>query len=179
MSGKTRFASLLDGRNLTPLTEREQRRATNVFLTLDKGVNARYEEGARTRFVNDIDDAGDEFGEIVFSADIYPGGNLVNPNASLSLDGAAAHELAHYYRWINKSELPHGQFTHIDEAMTSLEAALRYSGTLSANDVQGLISDALHRLRLYVAELALPSVAAFAKVAHAQVDQLNPVAAED
>lgn len=153
MNNNERLASLLDGRNLTPLTDREQRRAANVFLGLDSGINARYEQGARTRFVTAIDESGEEFGEIIFCADIYPGTNLVNPNASLSLDGAAAHELAHYYRWINKSELPHGELTHIDEAMTSLEAALRFSGRLSPNDVQGLISDSLHRLRLYVAEL--------------------------
>lgn len=145
-----RFASLLDGRNNTPLTEREQRRAANVFVGLDPNVNARYEAGARTRFVVANDEAGEEFGEIVFSSDIYPGANLINPNASLSLDGAAAHELAHYYRWVNKSELPHGELTHIDEAMTSLEAALRFSAKLSSNDIQGLISDALHRLRLHV-----------------------------
>lgn len=151
-----RYASLLDGRNLTVLTDREQRRAANIFLGLDRNVNARYEEGARTRFVTTVDEVGEEYGEIVFSADIYPGGNLVNPNASLSLDGAAAHELAHYYRWLNKSELPHGQLTHIDEAMTSLEAALRFSGALSPNDIQGLISDALHRLRLHLEELPQP-----------------------
>lgn len=150
-----RNASLLDGRNLTPLSEREQRRAVNVFLGLDNGVNARYEGGGRTRFVTTIDEVGEEFGEIIFSADIYPGGNLINPNASLSLDGAAAHELAHYYRWLNKSELPHGHSTHVDEAMTSLEAALRFSAKLSDNDIQGLISDALHRLRLHVEELAI------------------------
>lgn len=153
MMNNKRFASLLEGRNLTPLSNVEQRRAVNVFLGLDRGVNARYEVGTRTRFTTALDDDGEEFGEIVFSSDVYPGGNLVNPNASLSLNGAAAHELAHYYRWLNKSELPHGQLTHVDEAMTSLEAALRFSGILSANDIQGLISDALHRLRLHVEEL--------------------------
>lgn len=153
MSGNDRLASLLDGRNVAPLTEREQRRAVNVFLGLDSGVNARYEVGTQTRFTTGIDEAGEEFGEIVFSSDIFPGSNLINPNASLSLDGAAAHELAHYYRWVNKSELPDGELTHIDEAMTSLEAALRFSAKLSQADIQGLISDSLHRLRIYVAEL--------------------------
>lgn len=150
MKNDARFASLLDGRNLSPLNEREQRRAANIFLGFDGNVNARYEEGSRTRFLVEVDDNGDEFGEIIFSNDIYPGPNLINPNASLSLEGAAAHELAHYYRWSNKSELPIGQLTHIDEAMTSLEAALRFSQKLSANDIQGLISDALHRLRMHV-----------------------------
>lgn len=158
MSRNKRFASLLEGRNAAPLNEREQRRAANVFLGLDPTVSARYEAGSRTRFVVSLDEDGDEFGEIIFSADVYPGGNLVNPNASLSLDGAAAHELAHFYRWVNKSELPHGELENIDEAMTSLEAALRFSAKLSPNDIQGLISDALHRLRLHLGEQALPNV---------------------
>lgn len=148
-----RFASLLDGRNTAPLSDREQRRAANIFVGFDNKVNARYEDQSRTRFVVTIDEHGEEFGEIVFSADIYPGPNLINPNASLSLEGAAAHELAHYYRWSNKSELPHGHLTHLDEAMTSLEAALRFAPQLSANDIQGLISDALHRLNLFVGAL--------------------------
>lgn len=156
MSTRARFASLLDGRNTAPLTEKEQRRAANTFIGLDRYVNARYEEGGFTRFVTRDDENGDEFGEIVFSSDIFPGSNVVNPNATLSLDGAAAHELAHYYRWVNKSELPHGHLTHIDEAMTSLEAALRFASALSPNDVQGLISDALHRLRKYVEDLGAP-----------------------
>ncbi|QSB01766.1 hypothetical protein JWZ98_02030 [Methylomonas sp. EFPC1] len=153
MKTKERFASLLDGRNVAPLTEREKSRASNVFLGMDPLVSARYEAGSRTRFIEAVDDDGEEYGEIVFSDDIYPGTNLVNPNASLSLPGAAAHELSHYHRWRNKSELPHGELTHIDEAMTSLEAALRFSANLGQGDIQGLISDSLHRLRLYLAEL--------------------------
>src|SRR5690606_14295143 len=118
----------------------------NVFLGLDPRVNARHEEGTRTRFVTGVDETGEEYGEVIFSADIYPGPNLANPNASLSLDGAAAHEHAHYYRWVNKSALPHGELVHINEAMSRLEDALRLSGKLSDGDIQGIISDALHRL---------------------------------
>ncbi len=153
MKHRARHASLLEGRNNVPLDDREKKRAANIFLGLDARVNARHEAGTRTRFVTGVDEAGEEYGEVIFSADIYPGGNLANPNASLSLDGAAAHELAHYYRWMNKSELPHGELINIDEAMTSLEAALRFAGKLSDGDIQGLISDALHRLRMHVAEL--------------------------
>lgn len=154
MNYKARHASLLDGRNNTPLDEKEKKRAANVFLGLDAKVNTRYQAATKTCFITGIDEDGEEYGEVIFSEDIYPGSNLTNPNASLSLDGAAAHELAHYYRWINKSELPHGELVHIDEAMTSLEAALRFSGKLSDGDIQGLISDALHRLRMHVAELS-------------------------
>lgn len=141
---------LIEGRHQAPLSKAEVIRATNTFIGLDRTVNARYEEGTTTRFAVTHDEQGQEFGEIIFSNDIFPGQNIVNPNAALSLDGAAAHELAHYYRWRDKSELEHGVLTHIDEAMTSLEASLRFANPLNDTDIQGLISDALHRLRLYV-----------------------------
>lgn len=145
--------SLLDGRNLAPLSEHEIRRVSNTFLGMDNKVNVRYEEDTTTRFIAAIDDEdGQEFGEIIFSSDIYPGSNITNPNAALSLKGAVAHELTHHYRWQNKTELPHGTMTNIDEAMTSLEAALRYSHSLDTTDVQGLISDSLQRLQLFLSE---------------------------
>jgi hypothetical protein len=144
--------SLLDGRNVAPLTDTEIRRAANIFIGLAERVNAKYENGSATRFVFKLDEYGEEYGEIIFSEDIYPGKNMVNPNAALSLKGAAAHELAHYYRWQDKTELPHGHLTHIDEAMTSLEAALRFHANLDVTDLQGLISDSLQRLRLFVSD---------------------------
>lgn len=150
---RARKVSLLPGRNVAPLNEAEIRRAASVFIGLDNRVNSRYEANSSTRFLQAVGDDGEEFGEIVYSDDIYPGGNIANPNAALSLKGAAAHELAHYYRWQDKTELPLGVLTHIDEAMTSLEAALRYSRDLDMTDTQGLISDALQRLRLYLVEL--------------------------
>ena len=144
--------SLLGGRNNAPLTDQEIRRAASTFLGLDNKVNVRYETNAATRFIASIDEDGQEFGEIVFSSDIYPGRNIANPNAALTLKGAAAHELTHHYRWQDKTELPHGELTHIDEAMTSLEAALRYTHALDTTDIQGLISDSLQRIRLFLAE---------------------------
>lgn len=150
------MTSLLTGRNLAPMNDQEIRRVSNVFLGLDGNINARYEAEATTRFVVSQDENDQEFGEIIFSSDIYPGQMVTNPNATLSLKGAAAHELTHYYRWQDKSELPHGTMTHIDEAMTSLEAALRYSHSLDKTDVQGLISDALQRIRLFLAESQPP-----------------------
>lgn len=146
------IGSLLGGRNVVPLSRQEITRASNSFLGMDANVNARYEAGATTKFVTAVDQDGQEFGEVVFSDDIYPGQNIANPNAALTLKGAVAHELAHYYRWQDKTELPHGVMTHIDEAMTSLEAALRYSRALDNTDTQGLISDSLQRLRLFLAE---------------------------
>ena len=148
------YKSLLDGRNVVPLEQRDINRAAQTFIALDDGVNARYEPDSWTRFQITIDEqTGEEYGEIVFSADLYPGQNIANPNAILSPKAAAAHELAHYYRWESKTELPHGHLVHIDEAMTSLEAALRYAAKLSSVDTSGLISDALERLRRFVIEI--------------------------
>lgn len=131
----------------------EIRRATNMFLGLDREVVARYEPGSTTRFVAVTNSSDEEYGEVIFSDDIYPGKSIASPNSALTLKSAAAHELAHYYRWLDKTELPHGHLTHIDEAMTSLEAVLRYGSELSETDLQGLISDSLQRLRLFLSEL--------------------------
>lgn len=111
MSPNRPTVSLPPGRNSTDLTDSEIRRATATFLGFDNKVNARYVKGVSTRFVVTVADNGDEFGEIIVSEDIYPGTNITNPNATLSLSGAAAHELAHYNRWANKSELEHGVLT--------------------------------------------------------------------
>jgi hypothetical protein len=148
--------SLLDGRQVAPLSDAEIRRASSTFMGLDNQVNVRYDPQGCSRFVTGIDEFGEEYGEIVFSCDLYPGTNIANPNSALSMKAAAAHELAHFYRWTDKSELPHGTLTHIDEAMTSLEAAIRYARDLNVTDTHGLISDALQRLRLFVATQDVP-----------------------
>jgi len=145
--------SLLAGRNQAPLSPDEVRRATNTFLGLDKTVNARYEEVARTGFSVCQDESGQEYGEIVFGPDIYPGPSVVDPNSALSLDAAAAHELTHYHRWKDKTALPDGSMEHVDEALTSLQAIMRYDRHLSESDVRQLISDAIQRVQLYVQKL--------------------------
>ena len=145
--------SLLAGRNQTPLSPEEVRRATNTFLGLDNTVSARYEGCAKTAFRVCQDESGQEYGEIVFGPDIYPGSSVVDPNSALSLDAAAAHELTHYYRWKDKIALPHGSMGYVDEALTSLQAIMRYDRHLSETDVRQLISDAVQRVQLYVQKL--------------------------
>lgn len=144
--------SLLAGRNQAPLSADEIRRATNTFLGLDRNVNARYENGVRTAFWVREGELGEEYGEIVFGPDIYPGRSVVDPNSALSLDAAAAHELTHYHRWKDKTLLQDST-EHLDEALTSLQAIMRYDRQLSEQDVRQLISDAIQRLQLYVREL--------------------------
>jgi predicted SprT family Zn-dependent metalloprotease len=141
--------SLLAGRNQVPLSVDEVRRASNTFLGLDKNVNARYEENASTGFWVRQEESGVQYGEIVFGPDIYPGRSVVDPNSALSLDAAAAHELTHYHRWKDKTALPKDSTEHLDDALTSLQAILRYERHLSESDVRQLISDALQRLQLY------------------------------
>ena len=145
--------SLLAGRNQVPLSEEEVRRATNTFIGLDPSVNVRHETAARTVFRVDRDSSGQEFGEIVFGPDIYPGSGVVDPNSALSLDAAAAHELTHYHRWRNKAALSDDSLEHIDEALTSLEAIQRYGRHLRELDVLQLVSDALQRLHLHLQNL--------------------------
>lgn len=142
--------SLLAGRNAAPLTEREVRRAASTFLGMDKNVPFRYDEHARTAFLVTIDEHGDEYGEIVYGPDIYPGQSIVGANSALDLDCAVAHELTHYHRWRNKTELPDGVWVHLDEAMTSMEAVLRYGDQLDNTQKKQLIEDAQLRLRLHL-----------------------------
>jgi hypothetical protein len=120
---------------------------------LDDTVSARYETDRPTVFRVARDADGHAFGEIVFGPDIYPGKNVIDPNSALSLLAAAAHELAHYHRWADKTELPPGPHDALDEALTSLEAILRYR-RLQDHDVRQLIADAIQRIQLYLREQA-------------------------
>jgi len=145
-------SSLLAGRNTAPLSPEEIRRAINTFLGLDNHVNAKHDPGARTAFHVREDESGGHYGEIVFGADIYPGSSVVDPNAALSLDAAAAHELTHHYRWKDKIALSEVKLMHVDEALTSLQAIFRYDRKLSDTDIRQLIADAIQRLQLFVLE---------------------------
>jgi hypothetical protein len=63
---------------------------------------------------------------------------VVDPNSALSMKAAVAHEISHFHRWRDQTELPLGVHRHLDEAMTSLDAALRFAAQLSAHDIQQL-----------------------------------------
>jgi hypothetical protein len=156
---KETASSLLAGRNKAPLTSAEIRRASNVFLGFDSKVNARYDEGSRTVFRVSFDEAGTEFGEIVFGPDIYPGSSVVDPNSALSLDAAAAHELTHYHRWRDKTAIHEEHLRNVDEALTSLQAISRYGQQLNQTDVRLLVADAMQRLQLYVQEVVEATLA--------------------
>jgi hypothetical protein len=151
-----RLTSLLAGRNKAPLSEEEVLRAANTFLGMDPNVNALYDPASPTLFRVDRDNGGHEYGEIVFGPDIYPGHGLVDPNSLLSLTAAVAHELTHFYRWRDKATLADPALRHLDEAFTSMQAALRYEGHLNQTDIRQLIADALQRLRLYHDSLNVP-----------------------
>lgn len=142
--------SLLAGRNQAPLTPKEVLRASNTLLGLESAVVTRYDPDARTVFRINRETPDEEYGEIVFGPDIYPGRSVVDPNAALSLRAAAAHELTHYHRWMDLTALPQDSFEHIDEALTSLQAVMRYDRHLGEHDVRQLISDAIQRLQLYL-----------------------------
>lgn len=142
-------SSLLAGRNTAPLTQDEIRRSLNTILGLDNEVPARYQAGSRTVFRVPGSEPDVEC-EIVFSEDIYPGKGIADPNSSLSMAAAAAHEVSHYHRWKDKSEIDDEGLTEIDEALTSLQAILRFPRDLSPHDVRLLVGDAIQRLHIYV-----------------------------
>src|SRR5438046_6071107 len=142
---------LLTGRNTAPLSDHEIKRVANVFLGLDRNVNVRYEENCRTVFRVSFDEqTGIEYGEIVFGPDIYPGGNIIDPNSAVTVDAAAAHEITQFYQWKDKAALEGESFEHIDEALTSLEAVCRYGGHLNETDKLRLVCDATQRLQLFI-----------------------------
>ncbi|WP_157083470.1 hypothetical protein [Bradyrhizobium manausense] len=115
-----------------------------------KATPVRHEPSARTRFRVTVENE-ETLAEIVFGPDIYPGTSVVDPNSSLSMQAAAAHELCHYYRWRDKTEVEDGVLVHVDEALTSLEAVLRFP-KLGEHDIRQLVSDAIQRLQIFVQE---------------------------
>jgi hypothetical protein len=139
--------SLLAGRNLDPLDEHSVRSAISAFLGLDANAPVRYEPGARTRFRVTIEN-NVEVAEIVFGSDIYPG-HGIDANSCMSLRAAAAHELVHWQRWLDRREITRPELLEIDEALTSLEAVHRFAGQLSEHDVRLLVGDAIQRLQIY------------------------------
>lgn len=146
--------SLLSGRNKNPLDEREVLRVYNTFKGLDPKVIVKYLKSESTKFrVIDPDGPEEEdYGEIIFGPDIYPGQGI-SANSSLSMRAAAAHELSHYYRWKDKREIEKGELDELDEALTSLEAASRFQKDLDLQEVIQLIEDAIARIQLYHAKV--------------------------
>jgi hypothetical protein len=148
-----RGLALLGGRSTKPLDQASANRVSLTFVGLDKEMrNVRFDPAAQTvfRVVPAAEsDTGEEYGEIVFGPDIYPGGNIANPNSALTMRAAAAHELAHYHRWLNQSQIDEAEERHWDEAMTSLEAVQRYGHHLDLHEIQQLVGDALQRIGLY------------------------------
>lgn len=141
--------SLLAGRNAEPLTDEEAVRVTNVIIGLDREVSFRYAPAERTRCRVFNDQTGSEVCEIVFGPDIYPGKSVVDPNSALSMRAAVAHELCHFHRWRDKTELDGDFLVPIDEALTSLEAVQRYHAQLNETELRQLVADSIQRLQMF------------------------------
>jgi hypothetical protein len=139
--------SLLAGRRVEPLTDPEIRTVANTFLGLDNTVPTQHDPGSFTGFRADIED-GELVGRVYFSSDIYPGPSVADPNAALSMQAAVAHEISHYHRWHDNTELPLGKYRDLDEALTSLDALLRFGrSSLSPHEIEQLARDAVLRLQ--------------------------------
>lgn len=143
-------ASLPPNRNAQPLTEGQVDRVFLTFRHLDPSVPVRHVPGHRTCFVVRQAQDGTDVGEICFGSDIHPGAAILDPNSVMGPQAAAAHEIAHYHRWADGTELPHGAMDNIDEALTSLVAVLRFQDKLGWIESRQLISDAIARLQMFV-----------------------------
>lgn len=143
------MASLLDGRNNVPLSDNQIQSVASTLFGLDKEVPYIYEPGGQTVFRARVEDQ-QEICEIAYGPDIFPGTGIANANAQLGMKGAVAHEICHFYRHRNLTELNDERLRHIDEAMTSLEAIGRFPRDLNDHDMRELAADALQRLRLFV-----------------------------
>lgn len=141
--------SLPPGRRANPLDEAEIKRVLNTFVGLDNSVNVVHDPGKNTCFRAPIVE-GEPAPEIVFGPDIYPGVNTINPNASLSMRAAAAHEISHYHRWKDTLEIHDQDYSELDEALTSLDATLRFPNDLSVHEIRQLISDAMQRIAMFL-----------------------------
>lgn len=144
--------SLLAGRSNEPLDDRRIRAVAETFAGLDYSAPVRYDESARTSFRIEEDELGVHIGTIVYGRDIYPGTSLVDPNSALSMQAAAAHEISHFYRWRDRTDLPAVEHEHLDEALTSLDAAIRFS-SLTQHEIRQLILDAMQRVQMYYHKL--------------------------
>lgn len=152
---ETEGNSLLAGRRAEPLSEAEIRTVANTFYGMDRSVDARHDPTRPTGFrVEDVD--GEPTGVISFGSDIYPGPSVADPNAALSMTAAVAHELSHYHRWKDNTELPLGHYRDLDEAFTSLDAMLRFARTLSPFEMEQLARDAVQRLQRHRRRLPSP-----------------------
>ena len=143
--------SLLAGRSTVPLSEAQVKSVTQTFIGLDQTVPFQHDPDGRTRF-SVHDEEGVDVGRVYFGPDIYPGQGVADPNSALSMKAAVAHEISHFHRWQDQTELPHGHNGHLDEAMTSIDASLRFAGQLSPHEIQQLIRDSLQRIQLHLNE---------------------------
>ena len=139
--------SLLAGRSTEPLDQNAVRSVTRTFVGLDDTVPYRHDPEGYTRLVIEKDEDDLDIGVVCFSSDIYPGPGYADPNSALSMKAAVAHEMSHFHRWKDQLELkPLGKNRDLDEAMTSLDAALRYASHLIKHELEQLVSDSLQRL---------------------------------
>lgn len=143
------MASLLDGRNNVPLSDAQIQSVASTLFGMDKEVPFIYDPISQTVFRVRME-GQEEICEIAYGPDIYPGTGIANANSQLGMKGAVAHEICHFHRHRNLTELNDERLRHIDEAMTSLEAIGRFPRDLSDHDARELAADALQRLRLFV-----------------------------
>jgi hypothetical protein len=83
-------------------------RGLQIDVPVEDQCDYRHEAASSSHFENDVDDDGNPYGVVIFGPDIYPGTSLLDPNSELSMKAAVAHELSHFHRWRDATELTVG-----------------------------------------------------------------------
>lgn len=142
-------SSLPPGRSATPLTNPQQMTVSSLFLNLDQAIPARYDEQCRSHF-EVVEEDGSKVGVVFFGPDIYPGrGDTLDPNSTLPLGAAVAHEATHFHRWQDGHQFNEAGLEFLDEAQTSAESIVRWNRKLSDHDMTELVRDVSYRIDIF------------------------------
>ena len=132
---------------------------SSQFLGLDQEIPARYDEHCRSHF-EVVEEAGSKVGVVFFGPDIYPGrGDTLDPNSTLPMKAAVAHEATHFHRWRDGHQFNEPGLEFLDEAQTSAESVVRWNRALSDHEMTELVRDASHRIDMFKRSIVMAAEA--------------------
>lgn len=142
-------SSLPPGRSVAPLSNQQQMTVSSQFLSLDQEIPARYDEQCRSHF-EVIEEEGQKVGVVFFGPDIYPGrGDTLDPNSTLPMPAAVAHEATHFHRWQDGHQFNEAGLEFLDEAQTSAESIVRWNRRLRDHEMTELVRDVSYRIDMF------------------------------
>ena len=139
---------LASGRNKTPLTTAQRERVREHVSALLPDVEVEFDDAhdAYTHMKETYDADSNRVGKLVVAADFLPGNADPMPNSMVDDLATAAHELMHIVRWRYQHELDYKKHRDLEEAFTSLQAAVFFCKDLREQQLVMLANDAMQRL---------------------------------